>query len=80
MARQWSKKLSIVGPQGPKGDQGIRGPQGIQGPKGEQGERGDCNFATFEVENGKLIANTTANSSEISFSLNGADLEVTING
>lgn len=58
-------------------------PKGEQGPQGEpglQGERGDCNFATFEIEDGELVANTTVNSSDISFSLNGADLEVTING
>lgn len=58
-------------------------PKGEQGPQGEpglQGERGDCNFATFEIENGELVANTTVNPSDISFSLNGPDLEVTIDG
>ena len=57
-----------------------KGEQGPQGKPGLQGERGDCNFATFEIENGELVANTTVNSSDISFSLNGTDLEVTING
>lgn len=51
-----------------------------KGDKGDKGENGDCNFATFDVEDGSLIANTTQTLTDIQFSLNGADLEVEING
>jgi len=44
-----------------------------------KGETGDCNFATFEIVNGELLAYWTLDDSEIVFSINNNGyLEVTI--
>lgn len=53
--------------------------QNIKGEKGDKGDVGDFNFATFEIENGYLIANKTENLNLIKFNLNSkGELEVII--
>ena len=45
---------------------------------GEKGDKGDCNFATFDIEDGALIMNTTEDML-LEFNLNGnGELEVII--
>lgn len=48
-------------------------------PRGEKGEKGDCNFATFDVENGYLIMNKD-DDMNIDFEIANGNLEVIING
>ncbi len=38
---EWTKSMSLIGPQGPKGEQGLQGEQGPQGEIGPQGPKGD---------------------------------------
>lgn len=44
-----------------------------------KGEKGDCNFATFDIENGNLIMNKD-DDMNIDFVINQENLEVIING
>ncbi len=49
--------------------------------KVDNGEfNGECNFATFDIENGYLVMNKTKDNMLLDFQLNGNDLEVVING
>ena len=49
--------------------------------KVDNGEfNGECNFATFDIENGYLVMNKTKDDMLLDFQLNGNDLEVVING
>lgn len=41
---------------------------------------GECNFATFDIENGYLVMNKTKDNMLLDFQLNGNQLEVVING
>ena len=41
---------------------------------------GECNFATFDIEDGYLVMNKTKDNMLLDFQLNGNDLEVVING
>lgn len=59
-------------------DKGLENPK-TQNIKGEKGEVGDFNFATFEIQDGYLIANKTENLELIKFNLNSkGELEVII--
>ena len=50
----------------------------LDGEKGEKGDAGECNFATFEIENGSLIMNTNENML-LDFKINeNGELEVVI--
>ena len=49
--------------------------------KVDNGEfNGECNFATFDIENGYLVMNKTKDNMLLDFRLIGNDLEVVING
>lgn len=49
--------------------------------KVDNGEfNGECNFATFDIENGYLVMNKTKDNMLLDFQLNGNQLEVVING
>lgn len=50
---------------------------GPEGKQGIQGEKGDCNFATFDVVNGKLIMRKTEDML-LKFKLDGNKLKVVI--
>lgn len=41
-----------------------------------KGDRGDCDFATFDIEDGELAAYYTTDHNNITFALDGAELEV----
>lgn len=51
----------------------------LKGEKGQDGENGDCNFATFDIEDGDLIMNKD-DDMNIDFVINQGNLEVIING
>lgn len=49
--------------------------------KVDNGEfNGECNFATFDIEDGYLVMNKTKDNMLLDFQLNGNNLEVVING
>ena len=49
--------------------------------KVDNGEfNGECNFATFDIEDGYLVMNKVKDNMLLDFQLNGNDLEVVING
>lgn len=49
-------------------------------PQGEKGERGDADFGILYVEGGDLYAAYTSEVNDYEFTLDGADLEVSLNG
>lgn len=56
-----SRRVVIIGEQGPKGDKGDKGDQGEQGPPGPKGDPGDSGYVPakeinvcFHVPNGSL--------------------------
>lgn len=62
-----------------KKDGTTKNVQILDGEKGDKGEPGDCNFATFDIEDGDLIMNKD-DDMNINFVINQGKLEVIING